>query len=149
VTAALAAALRACAAGLYCGEAGTELLIGHGAFLRRDDFSAFICEGTSITDGTTPMASIDWETAIAALNAGNLPASSGERSVLQYSPSRSPLSRERDAPSPRLHPARNYADTSNGQTTRNADAVTPMTAANEDPRHSRGIGIDPLMRMSA
>jgi hypothetical protein len=49
-----------------CGEAGTELLIGHGAFLRRDDFSAFICEGTSIADGETPMASIDWETAIAA-----------------------------------------------------------------------------------
>jgi hypothetical protein len=87
VTAALAAALRACAAGLYCGEAGTELLIGHGAFLRRDDFSAFICEGTSITDGVTPMASIDWETAIAALNAGNLPASSGERSVLQLAAS--------------------------------------------------------------
>jgi len=87
VTAALAAALRACAAGLYCGEAGTELLIGHGAFLRRDDFSAFICEGTSITDGATPMASIDWETAIAALNAGNLPASSGERSVLQLAAS--------------------------------------------------------------
>jgi hypothetical protein len=87
VTAALAAALRACAAGLYCGEAGTELLIGHGAFLRRDDFSAFICQGTSITDGTTPMASIDWKTAITALNAGNLPASSGERSVLQLAAS--------------------------------------------------------------
>jgi hypothetical protein len=87
VTAALAAALRACAAGLYCAEAGIELLIGHGAFLRRDDFSAFICEGTSITDGATPMASIDWETAIAALNAGNLPASGGERSVLQLAAS--------------------------------------------------------------
>ena len=87
MTAALAAALRACVAGLYCGEAGTELLIGHGAFLRRDDFSAFICEGTSIADGATPMASIDWETAIAALNAGNLPASSGERSVLQLAAS--------------------------------------------------------------
>ena len=87
MTAALAAALRACAAGLYRGEAGTELLIRHGAFLRRDDFSAFICEGTSITDGATPMASIDRETAIAALNAGNLPASSGERSVLQLAAS--------------------------------------------------------------
>jgi hypothetical protein len=40
-----------------------------------------------ITDGATPMASIDWETAIAALNAGNLPASSGERSVLQLAAS--------------------------------------------------------------
>jgi hypothetical protein len=87
VTAGLAGALRACAAGLYCSEAGTELLIGHGAFLRRDDFSAFIWEGTSITDGTTAMAGIDWETAITALNTGNLPASSGERSILQLAAS--------------------------------------------------------------
>jgi hypothetical protein len=36
VTAALTAALRACAAGLYHGEAGTELLIRHGTFLARD-----------------------------------------------------------------------------------------------------------------
>jgi hypothetical protein len=87
VTAALAAALRACAAGLYHDEAGTELLIGHGTFLRRADFAAFICEGTSITDGATPMASIDWDAAITALNTGNLPASSGERSVLQLAAS--------------------------------------------------------------
>ena len=87
MTAALAAALRACAAGLYHGEAGTELLIGHGTFLRRDDFGAFICEGTSITDGATPMASIDWDAAVTALNTGNLPASSGERSVLQLAAS--------------------------------------------------------------
>lgn len=32
----LTAALRACAAGLYPLEAGTELLIGNGTFLRRD-----------------------------------------------------------------------------------------------------------------
>ncbi len=87
MTAGLADALRACAAGLYCSEAGTGLLIGHGAFLRREDFSAFIWEGTSITDGTTAMAGIDWETAITALNTGNLPASSGERSILQLAAS--------------------------------------------------------------
>ena len=58
MTAALAGALRACAAGLYCEEAAAELLIGHGAFLRRPDFAAFIDAGTSNTDGTTPMASI-------------------------------------------------------------------------------------------
>ena len=88
MTAALAAALRACAAGLYHSEAGTGLLIGHGSFLRRDDFvSAFICEGTSITDGATRMASIDWDAAITALNTGNLPASSGERSVLRLAAS--------------------------------------------------------------
>ena len=87
MTAGIAGALRACAAGLYCSEAGTELLIGHGAFLRRDDFSAFIWQGTGITDGTTAMAGIDWETAITALNTGNLPASSGERSILQLAAS--------------------------------------------------------------
>lgn len=64
MTAGLADALRACAAGLYCSEAGTELLIGHGAFLRREDFSAFAWKGTSITDSTAAMAGIDWETVI-------------------------------------------------------------------------------------
>ncbi len=87
MTAALAGALRACAAGLCHDEAGAELLIGHGTFLRRPDFAAFICTGTSITDGTTLMASIDWDAAITALHAGNLPASSGERSILQLAAS--------------------------------------------------------------
>ncbi|HEU5417582.1 MAG TPA: hypothetical protein VFV41_07795 [Streptosporangiaceae bacterium] len=87
MTAALAAALRACAAGLYCSEAGTELLIGHETFLHRGDFAAFIWEGTSITDGVTPMAGIDWDAAVTALHGGSLPASSGERSVLQLAAS--------------------------------------------------------------
>jgi hypothetical protein len=84
----LAAALRACAAGLYPLEAGTSLLIINGTFLRRDDFtSRFITTGTSISDGTTPMAVIDWHAAIAALHAGELPCSGGERRVLQLSAS--------------------------------------------------------------
>ena len=87
MTAALAGALRACAAGLYCSEAATELLIGHGTFLLREDFRAFTWEGASITDGATPMAAIDWETAITALTTGGLPASSGERSILQLAAS--------------------------------------------------------------
>jgi hypothetical protein len=86
VTAALAAALRACAAGHYPSEAGTELLIRHGTFLARPDFAACICEGTSFTDGT-PMAAVDWDAAITALQAGNLPASSGERSILHLAAS--------------------------------------------------------------
>jgi hypothetical protein len=87
VTAALADALRTCAAGLYCEEAAAELLIGHGTFLQRPDFAAFIDAGTSITDGTTPMASIDWDAALTALHTGRLPASSGERSILQLAAS--------------------------------------------------------------
>ena len=66
----LTAALRACAAGLYPLEAGVALLIGNGTFLRRDDFtSRFITADTSISDGTTLMAAIDWDAAITALHA--------------------------------------------------------------------------------
>jgi hypothetical protein len=42
VTAATAAALRACAAGYYPAEAGTELLIRHDCFLHRRDFAGFV-----------------------------------------------------------------------------------------------------------
>ena len=83
----LATALRACAAGLYPLEAGVALLTAEGTFLRRDDFtSRFIEHGTSISDGTTPMAAIDWDAAITALN-GSLPCSGGERRILQLSAS--------------------------------------------------------------
>ena len=81
----LVAALRACAAGLYPLEAGTELLISNGTFLHRDDFTCrFVTRGTS--DGT-PMAAIEWEAAITALNGNGLPCSGGERRILQLSAS--------------------------------------------------------------
>jgi hypothetical protein len=84
----LTPALRACAAGLYPLEAGVALLISNGTFLRRDDFtSRFITTATSISDGTTLMAAIDWDAAIAALHAGELPCSGGERRVLKLSSS--------------------------------------------------------------
>jgi hypothetical protein len=81
----LVAALRACAAGLYPLEAGTELLISNGTFLHRDDFTGkFIDHG--ISDGT-PMAAIAWDAAITALSTGGLPCSGGERRILQLSAS--------------------------------------------------------------
>jgi hypothetical protein len=81
----LAAALRACATGIYAVEAGVALLITNGTFLRRDDFtSRFIEHGTS---GITPMAAVDWGAAITALHAGELPCSGGERRILQLSAS--------------------------------------------------------------
>jgi hypothetical protein len=84
----LTAALRACAAGIYPLEAGVALLISNGTFIRRPDFtSRFITTGTSISNGTTLMADIDWDAAITALNAGELPCSGGERRVLQLSAS--------------------------------------------------------------
>ena len=84
----LTVALRACAAGFYPLEADVALLVGHGTFLRRDDFtSRFITVGTSISDEATLMAAIDWDAAIAALRVGELPCSGGERRVLMLSAS--------------------------------------------------------------
>jgi hypothetical protein len=79
----LSGALRARARGLYPLEAGTGLLIDCGSWLHRDDFtSRFITTGPSISDGATLLASIDWEAAVTALHAGELPSSGGERRML-------------------------------------------------------------------
>jgi len=87
----LATALRACAYGLYPLEAGTELLIANGTFLHRNDFtSRFITTGTSISDGTTPMADIDWDAAITALNAGNSRAPAANAASSSYRPASPP-----------------------------------------------------------
>ncbi len=81
----LTTALHACAAGLYPLEAGVALLIASGAFLHRPDFAGrFIEHGTS---SGTAMAAIDWDAAVTALNAGELPCSGGERRVLLLSAS--------------------------------------------------------------
>jgi hypothetical protein len=87
VSTALTAALTAHAAGLYPDEAGTELLIHHGGILLREDFSGFVHTGTSITDGATLLAWIDWDAALSALHRGQLPLSSGERRILQLAAS--------------------------------------------------------------
>ena len=79
----LGAALRACARGIHPLEAGTALLIDCGSWLHRDDFtSRFITVDTSISDRDTLLASTGWEAAVAALHAGDLPASGGERRTL-------------------------------------------------------------------
>jgi len=84
----LHAALRACARGLYPAEAGIELLINHATWLRRDDFrDRFIYHGTSITDGLTKLAEIDWPAAITALDYGDLPSSSAEQQILRLAAS--------------------------------------------------------------
>jgi hypothetical protein len=79
----LSDALRACARGSHPLEAGTGLLTDCGSWLHREDFtSRFIITGTSISDGTTVLAATDWEAAVTALHAGELPASGGERRML-------------------------------------------------------------------
>ena len=86
MNAAIIAALRAHAAGLHPDEAGTELLIGHGGILPRDDFASFVHTGTSISDGTTLMAWIDWDAALTALHDGQIPVCSGEQRILRSPP---------------------------------------------------------------
>lgn len=71
----LPTALRAGAAGLYALEAATGLIIAHGTWLARDDFTCFIQHGTKT-------AAIDWEAAAAELESGSLPSSGGERRML-------------------------------------------------------------------
>ena len=82
----LTAALRASSKGMYCEEAATELIISHGTWLRRADFTRqFIriqdappCNATAV---------IDWDEAITALQAGNLPCSSSEAAILHLAAS--------------------------------------------------------------
>jgi hypothetical protein len=84
----LPAALLAAASGIHPLEAGTSLLIDCGCWLHREDFtSQFVTTATSISDGTTLLASIDWAAAITALDAGKLPCSGGERRVLRLAAS--------------------------------------------------------------
>ena len=79
----LNAALRAHAQGLHCLEAAAELLINHASWLRRDDFLRRFVHTTSGLIDATPMAAINWPEAIAALDQGRLPCSSGEARMLR------------------------------------------------------------------
>jgi hypothetical protein len=82
---ALEDALRAGAAGLYCAEAGTELLIRQRGWLSRSDFAAFII--IEAAAGRPPAAVVSWEAAVTALDGGMLPCSGGERRMLRLAAS--------------------------------------------------------------
>ena len=142
MTAATTAALRACAAGYYPAEAGTELLIRHDCFLRRRDFAGFVHTGTSITDGLTPMAQIDWDAAISALHAGQLPASGGERRILQLAAS---IAEGSPSPSATPSPAWTTAtcnSSSPPSSTRQDNVPAPLTRHYASPR-AAGPAIQP------
>ena len=87
MSAALTGALRAHAAGLYPDEAGTELLIRHAGILLREDFAGFGHTGTTISDGTTLLAWIDWDAALSALRHAQLPLCGGEQRILKLAAS--------------------------------------------------------------
>lgn len=72
----LPSALRAAASGLYALVAATGLIIAQQSWLGRVDFARFVHQDAGI-------AAIDWEAAIAALDAGELPSSGGEKRILR------------------------------------------------------------------
>ncbi len=72
----LARSLRACARGIDPDEAAIELLIGHGTFLDRDDFTRHITTAEHDRPGDEAAhAAINWTAAATALDAGTLPCS--------------------------------------------------------------------------
>jgi ADP-ribose pyrophosphatase YjhB (NUDIX family) len=82
----ITAALRAWSKGIYCDEAATELLIRHRTWLRRNDFTTqYIITHTGVSGNIT--AAISWKEAITALQAGNLPCSRSEASILSLAAS--------------------------------------------------------------
>ena len=81
-----AGVLRAGATGLYSLEAACDLVISTG-WLHRDDFSSFISTVTSITDGVTELAHIDWQAVIASRDDGLLPCGSAENRILRMAAS--------------------------------------------------------------
>jgi len=83
----LAAALRADAAGLYCAEAGAELLIGQEPWLCRSDFTGSFISVTPGLAGQAAVAVAGWDAAVAALDGGTLPCSGGERRMLHLAAS--------------------------------------------------------------
>jgi hypothetical protein len=61
-------------------EAATGLIIAHGTWLAREDFTRFIHHGS----GT---AAIDWEAATSAMDSGELPCSGRGRRILRFAAS--------------------------------------------------------------
>lgn len=97
----LAAALRAGAAGLYCAEAGVELLICQGAWLRRDDFTVPFIAVTPGLAGRAAMAAVGWDDAVAALDGGACRAAAGNGGYFTWrraSPPGYPLTWARRSP---------------------------------------------------
>ena len=121
----LAGAVHAGAAGLYSLEAACDLVISAG-WLHRDDFTCFVSTVTSITDGATELAHIDWQSVISSRDAGLLPCSSGENRILRLAASIPPAS-----PST--------------STTPSADSTRPASASSSAPSATPTGSVPPVM----
>jgi hypothetical protein len=82
------AALRAGARGLYSEEAAVELVLRHGHWARRVDFTGRFIHGQAGPGlGGGQPAVIDWRGAAESLGRGELPCSASEVSVLEIAAS--------------------------------------------------------------
>jgi hypothetical protein len=82
----LACLLYDAAEGICADVAAVMLIDRHGPFLHAPAFRRIIAAGSSITTGQ-PLAVIRWHAAIGALEAGQLPCSSSEQSILRIAAS--------------------------------------------------------------
>jgi hypothetical protein len=74
------------AAGILAGTAAVKLIISHENFLHRDAFRRTISTGASISTGQ-PLATISWDAALRALDAGQMPCASSEQAILRIAAS--------------------------------------------------------------
>ena len=74
------------AAGILAGTAAARLIISHGNFLHRGAFRRIISTGASISTGQ-PLATIGWDAALRALDAGQMPCASSEQAILRIAAS--------------------------------------------------------------
>jgi hypothetical protein len=82
----LACLLYDAAEGICADVAAVMLIDRHGHFLHDPAFRRIIAAGSSITTGQ-PLAVIRWQAAVHALEAGQLPCSSSEQSILRIAAS--------------------------------------------------------------
>jgi len=82
----LACLLYDAAEGMCADIAAVMLIDRHGHFLHDPAFRRIIAAGSSITTGQ-PLAVIRWHAAVHALEAGQLPCSSSEQSILRIAAS--------------------------------------------------------------
>jgi hypothetical protein len=66
--------------------AAAGLIISHENFLHRDAFRRIISTGASISTGQ-PLATIGWDAALRALDAGQMPCASSEQAILRIAAS--------------------------------------------------------------
>jgi len=72
--------------GIPADVAAAGLIISHENFLHRDAFRRIISTGASISTGQ-PLATIGWDAALRALDAGQMPCASSEQAILRIAAS--------------------------------------------------------------